>query len=110
MNAKYVQRGDSIDYTPSGDVNAGDVVVIGPDLIGIAKLDIKAGKLGALALTGVFQVPKNTGEDTAFAAGMKVYWNTTDKVVTDDDSDPFLGKSITAAANSDENVLVRLNQ
>ena len=52
MNARYVQRGDAIDYIPDADVAAGDVVQLGR-LVGVAKLDIKAGALGALALTGV---------------------------------------------------------
>ena len=60
MDARYVQRGDAIDHTPAADVAAGDVVVIGK-IVGVAKLDIKAGELGALALTGVYEVAKGTG-------------------------------------------------
>ena len=41
-------------------------------LVGVSKLDIKAGTLGALATTGVYDVAKG---ETAFAAGDKVYWN-----------------------------------
>ena len=52
MNAVFRQRGDAVDYIPEADVSAGDVVVQN-DLVGIAKLDIKAGERGALALTGV---------------------------------------------------------
>ena len=54
MDARYVQRGDAIDYTPMDDVAAGDIVVLAGKLVGVAKLDIKAGELGALALTGVY--------------------------------------------------------
>ena len=43
MKARYVQRGDAIDYTPMEDVAAGDVVVLSGKLVGVAKLDIKAG-------------------------------------------------------------------
>ena len=66
MIAKYVYRGDVIDYTPEVDVAAGSVVVIG-SIIGITKLDIKSGQLGALALVGVFDIVKATGEGTAIA-------------------------------------------
>ena len=52
MKARYIQRGESIDYTPAADVAAGDIVKLGK-LIGVAKLDIKPGELGALALVGV---------------------------------------------------------
>ena len=50
MNASYVQRGEYIDVVPENDVKAGDIVVRGR-LVGVSKLDIKAGTLGALATT-----------------------------------------------------------
>ena len=74
MSVKYIQTGDAVDYTPVADVGAGDVVVQG-DLVGVAKLDILTGKLGALALTGLFDFPKATGESTAIAAGARCYWD-----------------------------------
>ena len=49
MDARSVQRGDAIDYTPMADVAAGDVVVLANKLVGVAKLDIKVAELGALA-------------------------------------------------------------
>ena len=60
MQAIYKQKGDSIDYTPATDVAAGDVVALqeaGTDnyFAAIAKLDIKAGELGAVAVEGVFR-------------------------------------------------------
>ena len=61
MKARYVQRGDAIDYTPMEDVAAGDVVVLSGKLVGVAKLDIKAGELGALALVGVYEFAKAEG-------------------------------------------------
>ncbi|MGN0880112.1 MAG: DUF2190 family protein [Oligosphaeraceae bacterium] len=71
MKASYVQRGDYIDIVPETDVSAGDIVVRGR-LVGVSKLDIKAGTLGAVATSGVYDVAK--GGD-AFAAGDKVYWS-----------------------------------
>ena len=55
MLARYVQKGDAIDYRPTEAVAAGDVVIIA-DLIGIARLDIEANTLGSLAVVGVFDV------------------------------------------------------
>ena len=49
--AKFIQTGDSIDYTPGSAVTAGDVVVQ-EELVGVAKLDIVANVLGALAVVG----------------------------------------------------------
>lgn len=63
----YVQRGDILDYTPETDTPAGTPVKIG-DLVGITKLDIKAGQLGAIALTGVYEAPKAEGEEIAAGA------------------------------------------
>jgi predicted RecA/RadA family phage recombinase len=114
---KYIQTGDAVDYTPGADVSAGDVVVQG-DLVGIAKLDIKTGKLGALAVTGVFDFPKATGTASAIAAGAKVYWNATNGVATTAANDggnpatayPYIGKTIKAAVDADALVRVRLSQ
>ena len=75
--ANFVHDGKSIDYTPGADVTAGDVVVQN-DLVGVAKLDIAANVLGALAVTGVFDLPKAAGVGEAIAAGTKVYWDVAD--------------------------------
>jgi len=110
--AQFIHDGNSIDYTPGADVSAGDVVVQG-DLIGIAKLDIASGALGALAMTGVFDVPKTSGVGEAIAAGAKVYWDIADGVAkTDDESgaNKYIGKTVAAAGDDDATVRVRLSQ
>ena len=109
MLAKYVQREHSIDYTPEADVAAGDVVIIG-DLVGIAKLDIKAGELGALALVGVFDIPKATGEGTAIAVGTIVFWDAENSQVTTTAGDnKYLGKTIIASTDDDAHARVVIN-
>ena len=107
MDARYVQRGDAIDHTPAADVAAGDVVVIGK-IVGVAKLDIKAGELGALALTGVYEVAKGTG--VAFAAGMEVGWNASDRqaVAAGASGSVKIGHAVSLSGASDQTVLVRL--
>lgn len=110
--AIFKQRGDMVNYIPTSDVSAGDVIVQG-DLIGIAKLDIKANNLGTLALTGVYAMPKATGSGEAIAVGAKVYWDAVNLLTTTDDAsgvNKFLGKSILAASDGDQTVLVRLSQ
>ena len=109
MDAKYVQQGLAIDYIPETDINAGDVVILG-DLTGIAKLDIKAGERGALALVGVFDVPKTTGEGTALVTGGIVFWDTENKVVTvTGGENKYLGKVIADAGDDDATVRVIIN-
>ena len=106
--ATFIHEGASIDYTPGANVAAGDVVVQG-DLVGVAKLDILAGKLGALAVEGVFEFPKEFGE--AHPAGQTLYWDDSNDVVTvTATGNKFIGKVVRAAAASDLTVCVRLNQ
>ena len=110
--AQFIHNGDSIDYTPGAAVAAGDVVVQG-DLIAIAKLDIAAGQLGALATVGVFDVPKATGAGTNITAGAKLWWNATNSRVEKTDGSgvhKYLGKAVLAAASADTTVQVRLEQ
>ena len=108
MDARFIQRGDAIDYTPLADVAAGDVVVLSNKLVGIAKLDIKAEELGALALTGVYEVVKASG--IAFAAGMEVGWNPTTKqaVAAGASGSVKIGHAVSLSGASDQTVLVRL--
>lgn len=110
--ARFIHDGKSVDYTPSAAVTAGDVIVQG-ELVGIAKLDIEANRLGALAVTGVFDLPKATGVSSAIAAGAKVYWDAGDSVAKTDDesgSNKYIGKTVAAAGDDDETVRVRLDQ
>ena len=110
--AKFIQTGDSIDYTPGSAVSAGAVVVQG-DLVGVAKLDIAANKLGALAVAGVFDFPKAAGQGKAIAVGAKVYWDVADQVAKTDDetgANKLIGKTVRAAGDNDTTVRVRLSQ
>ena len=110
--AIFIHDGNSIDYTPGADVSAGDVVIQG-ELVGMAKLDIAANALGALAVTGVFDFPKTTGVGEAITIGSKVYWDVADSVAkTDDESaaNKLIGKTIVAAGDDDATVRVRLSQ
>jgi len=106
MNARYIQRGDSIDYTPAANVAAGDIIKVG-NLVGVAKLDIAANELGALALVGVYAVTKGT---TAFAMGDAVGWDATNKkaVAASMAGAIPLGTAIATAAATDSTVAVRL--
>lgn len=79
--ATFVHDGASIDHTPSSAVTAGDVIVQG-DLIGIAKKDIAAAALGALATVGVYDFPKSTASTSAITAGQTLYWDEENEVAT----------------------------
>ena len=110
--AVFAHEGAAIDYTPGADVTAGDVIVQG-DLVGVARLDIKAGVLGALAVTGVFDFPKATGASTAIAAGVDVYWDVADaeaKTDSETGANKLIGKTVAAAGDNDAEVRVRMSQ
>ena len=109
--AQFIHDGKSIDYTPGADVAAGGVVVQG-ELIGIAKTPIAANALGALAVVGVFDLPKASG-DGGIAAGAEVYWDEAEQVTKTDaeaGANKKLGKAIAAAGDTDTTVRVRLSQ
>jgi len=88
FQAKFVQEGEAIDYTPDADVDAGEVVNVGTIPM-VARYDIEDGELGALCKGGVYDVVKN---DSTFTAGDAVYWNST--------GDPEDGTAGSGAATS----------
>jgi len=108
--ARFVHDGESIDYTPGSAVDAGQVVVQS-GVVGIAKLDIAASALGALALTGIFDVVKVSG---AITAGAAVYWDADGNPVggtagsgaatTTSTANTFMGWAVKAAAETDTTV------
>ena len=102
MKAKYVQRGDSVDFRPDADMEAGEIVRLG-NLIGITKIPIQAGALGAVSVTGVFDVVKPSG--ITFFIGESVYWanGSASKTGT------FLGMAIAPAGTAADTVRTLLN-
>ena len=108
MKARYVQRGESVDYTPETPVAAGDIVKVG-DLVGVAKLDIKPGELGALATVGVYEI--ETG-GKAVELGATVSVDPATGKVCDPAAEGAVkfGHAVSAATASDFTVLVRLQQ
>lgn len=109
--ALFIHDGDAIDYRPTTNVAAGDVVVIN-DLVGVAKRDIPANTLGALAVTGVFEF--GLEEPDGVAMGETVYWNSHDGwVMNDSDGGAALRIGVAVSPpytkNSSTRILVRLN-
>lgn len=108
--AQFIHDGAAIDYTPVSAASAGDVVVIG-DLVGVVKIDIAAGAEGALSVMGVFDMAKTSGGGTAIAAGLPVYWDATNHVVTTDPANGVnkrAGETVTASLDGDTIQRVRL--
>lgn len=106
--ATFVQRGDSIDYSPVAATTAGTVVVQN-DLVGVALTDIPAGGAGALAVCGVVSVAKAA---EAIAVGEKCWWDATNSRVTKTKGQltVLFGKAVSAAASGDATVNVLINE
>jgi len=87
------------------DIPAGTVIVQG-NLIGITKVDLKAGCLGAVAVVGVYAVVKGA---IAVSVGSKIYWDDTAKqAVLEASGNALLGVAVADAAVDDATVKVRL--
>lgn len=85
MQAKFLQEGHEVDYTPSSDVAAGQVIVVNGH-VRIARRPIPANTLGALATCGLFDVAKDSSN---ISDGNALYW--------DADGDPVGGTAGTGA-------------
>lgn len=105
MNAKYWQRGETLDYTPDEAVKNGAVVSLGTR-IGIAGSDIAANEQGQIHVVGVFEMAKDDAEITLGAA---VYYNADDDQITATAGNNVpAGYAVQAAKAADTTVLVKL--
>ena len=106
MKAKFIQDGLSIDITAGENgIAAGDIVINGT-LIGVAKTDIAAGAVGAIATEGVYAVKK--AASVAFTVGAKVYYNVEGGNATAAETDTLIGVATAAAGAGDEAVIVKI--
>lgn len=74
----YIEKGDFIHSVLDATVKGGDVVAV-QDLLGVAVTDGDGVNLQAVAVNGVFELPKVAG--LAIAQGKKCYFVTADKNV-----------------------------
>lgn len=86
--ARFLQAGGVIDHTPSGALDAGEVVVQNA-LVGVTREAIAASVAGTLIVAGIVEMVKITG---TIAVGIALYWDTT--------GDPLGGSAGTGAATA----------
>jgi len=94
MTKKYVQRGDVIDFTAGSAISSGDVVEM-QHCLGVALADIANGEVGAVAIEGVFDLPKVSA--AVFVAGEKLIYDTSANAFDDSSATPASG-DLTGAA------------
>jgi len=114
MQGTYIKAGAVVDYTPVAAVVAGQVVVQG-NLVGIALNPIAASTLGALAVSGIFDVDQNA---EIIVAGDAVYWDANGSSVggtalagaatATASGNTFMGFCATLTAADTEKVRIRL--
>lgn len=95
MAANFVQPGNVVEYTAGGTIAAGDVVVVG-DTLGVALVDMGSGDVGAVQITGVFNVPKVSG--AVIKQGEKLVWDSSAKAFDDSAATPATGDVSGASA------------
>ncbi len=106
MSAVFVQAGQAVDFVPSRDVAAGEVLVCN-GIAGVVKMRVRSGEAGALHLSGVYDVDKLP---VAMRPGEAVYWNPAWGVATSAASgNVFLGTACAASPEGARKVRVLLN-
>lgn len=109
VKTRFIQEGDSIDFTPSANVTGGDIVLFGAGatgMVGVAKTDIAANVLGAAAIEGVFEFP--TAEALA-TVGTKVYLTAAGLVTATVGTNTPLGRTVAPSTDTDTKVRVSIN-
>lgn len=99
--------GEVFDYTCTGDVSSGQLVVMN-DTVGVAITDGKTGDVIAVRVEGVFELPKLSSSD--IAQGKKVYWDATNgQINLTASGNTYAGKAYVAAGTGATTVQVSLN-
>jgi predicted RecA/RadA family phage recombinase len=103
----FIEDGKVLNYKVTGAaVKSGDIVIAGK-LVGIAVTDGAVGDIIAVAIDGVYSLPKASG---ALAQGAAAYVITADGTITGTaTSNTFIGYVWKAAAAGDATVEVKLS-
>ena len=102
----FVQAGSALTIPAPAAVASGEVVIVG-NIIGIANAAAAFGADLDVTTTGVFSLPKVSGD--VFAVGATVYFNTATKLATTTaSSNTAIGTAVAAAGVGAALVKVRL--
>lgn len=104
--ATYFQRGESLDFVnnTTEKIEAFSIIPL-VSRIGIAGDDIEPGDIGAIDVSGVFEMPKK--DDTAIPMGTTVYYDGTGITTTATENIPA-GYAAGNAAAGDNSIIVKL--
>ncbi len=98
---KYIQKGETIDYTAASAVEYMEVVPM-ESCIGVAQEPIAAGKTGTVSLAGVYELPAaaDLGTGVSISTGDAVFWNTTNENIDKDATGVPAGIAVTAKSGT----------
>lgn len=107
IHAAYIQSGDQIDFTNSGEevIVSGSLVSLGY-ISGVAASDIPAKATGVLTIRGIFDIAKETA--TEFKAGDQICLRE-NKLQKHIDGDQPVGVAVADAGNDSATVRIALN-
>jgi len=104
----FIQDGDTVLLTAPYTRTSGQAAQVGK-YFGVACDDVVSGATGQFKTEGVFSLTKNTG--FAFAQGDPVFWDNTNKYLTNvANSNAEVGKCLVAAASGDTVATVELSE
>ena len=103
----FLQRGDTLNLPAPAVLASGQGVEIG-SIFGVAATNAQPGDTVAIAVVGVFELPK---AGNAFAVGDAVYWDATAGNVTSASAAPNvrIGVTVSSAAAADTVADIRLS-
>ncbi len=103
----FVQEGEVVTLTaPTGGVSSGDGIVVG-NLFGVCTYDAAEATKVEVALIGVWQLPKASGQ---LNEGAKVSWDNSAHNVCAPGAGKYpIGVAVKAAGTSDATCVVRLD-
>ncbi len=102
-SAKFRKGGDTLDYTPSADVAAGSLVVVG-SLVGLAQWPIAAGEAGTLKALHRGEVIEVTVDEALgeTASGTAIYVTSAGLVTATATNNTLVGYAAAAIGASDK--------
>ncbi|MGL6122450.1 MAG: DUF2190 family protein [Shewanella sp.] len=104
---KYVQDGNTINFTPAAAVASGEAVLLGALLV-VAVGAIAINTEGVGLTEGVFELPKLSTD--VVAQGAPIYWDNTNKRLTVTTAgNTLVGKAWAAAANPSATMWAKIN-
>lgn len=104
----FVQPGEVLDLVAPYDRAPGEGALVGT-IFGVAQTTVLSGKTGGFYVEKVFNLTKLSTETCS--AGDRLYWDDTNKRVTNDGSKgPMIGSAVIAAANPSTTYRVKLKE